>query len=56
METRTALAATAQALCTLCLRRQGASGLLWRAATLGEPQGLVFVLTRPLLACSRRGK
>lgn len=53
METRMALAATATALCTMCLRRQGAGGLLWRAATLGEPQGLLFVLTRPLMpACS----
>lgn len=39
-----------QALCTMCLRRQGVGGLLWRAATLGEPQGLVFVLTSPPMA------
>lgn len=31
----------------MCLRRQGAGGLLWRVATLGEPHRLLFVLTRP---------
>lgn len=40
METRAALAAAAR-------DEKGAGGLLWRAATLGEPQGLVFVLKRP---------
>lgn len=35
------------ALCTMCLRRPGAGGLLWRVATLGEPHGLLFVWTRP---------
>lgn len=50
METRTALAATAQPLCTVGLQRQGAGGLLWRAATPSKPQGLVFVLARPPMA------
>lgn len=41
------------ALCSVCLRRPGARGLLWRVATLGEPHGLLFVWTRPLMpACS----
>lgn len=35
------------ALWTMCLRRPGDGGLLWRVATLGEPHGLLFVWTRP---------
>lgn len=41
------------ALCTMCLQRPGAGGLLWRVATLGEPHGLLFVWTRtPMHGCS----
>lgn len=45
----TVAAAQARPLRTICLRRRGAGGLLWRVATLGEPHRLLFVLTRPLM-------
>lgn len=53
------------ALCTMCLRRPGAGGLLWRVATLGEPHCLfeqgprcpaVRLLWRRKMKCKKLSK